>query len=73
MLKKLKNTFKVKIKLKQFNFCRGPSPADPAGSTNSMAIMVEYDSDTPHFEEEPDKVVTHLSKMKNQVNGKIKT
>ena len=30
-----------------------------------MAIMVEYDSNTPHFEEEPDKVVTHLSKMKD--------
>ena len=33
----------------------GPSPADPTGSTNSMAIMLEYDKDTPNFEEEPDK------------------
>ena len=55
---------KDKVKTVQFSV-GGPSPADPTGSTNSMAIMVEYDSDTPHFEEEPDKVVTHLSKMKN--------
>ena len=41
----------------------GPSPADPTGSTNSMAIMLEYDKDTPNFEEEPDKVISHLSKM----------
>ena len=41
----------------------GPSPRDPTGSTNSMAIMVEYDKDTPNFEEEPDKVISHLSKM----------
>lgn len=40
----------------------GPSPADPTGSTNSMAIMLEYDKDTPNFEEEPDKVISHLSK-----------
>ncbi|MDM7882365.1 efflux RND transporter permease subunit [Staphylococcus borealis] len=53
---------KDKVKTVQYSV-GGPSPADPTGSTNSMAIMVEYDKDTPNFEEEPDKVISHLSKM----------
>ena len=52
---------KDKVKTVQYSV-GGPSPADPTGSTNSMAIMVEYDKDTPNFEEEPDKVISHLSK-----------
>ncbi|MCI2933638.1 efflux RND transporter permease subunit [Staphylococcus haemolyticus] len=53
---------KDKVKTVQYSV-GGPSPADPTGSTNSMAIMVEYDKVTPNFEEEPDKVISHLSKM----------
>ena len=55
---------KNKVKTVQYSV-GGPSPADPTGSTNSMAIMVEYDKDTPNFDEEPDKVVSHLAKMKD--------
>nr|MBO1919893.1 hypothetical protein [Staphylococcus xylosus] len=51
----------------------GASPTDPTGSSNSMAIMVEYDSDTPNFEEEPDKVLQHLENISIQVIGQIKT
>ncbi|REI12726.1 AcrB/AcrD/AcrF family protein [Staphylococcus felis] len=40
----------------------GQSPIDPTGSTNNMALMVEYDSDTPHFEEEPEKVLNDIEK-----------
>ena len=52
---------KDKVKTVQYSV-GGPSPRDPTGSTNSMAIMLEYDKDTPNFEEEPDKVISHLSK-----------
>lgn len=55
---------KDKVKTVQYSV-GGPSPADPTGSTNSMAIMVEYDKNTPNFDEEPDKVISHLSKMKD--------
>lgn len=55
---------KDKVKTVQYSV-GGPSPADPTGSTNSMAIMIEYDKNTPNFEEEPDKVISHLSKMKD--------
>lgn len=39
----------------------GPSPTDPTGSTNSTALMVEYDSDTPHFDTEPERVLKHIA------------
>ena len=52
-----------KDKVKQFNIQWEVHHPDPTGSTNSMAIMLEYDKDTPNFEEEPDKVISHLSKM----------
>ena len=29
-----------------------------------MAIMVKYDSNTPHFDEEPDKVLKHIETFK---------
>ncbi len=43
----------------------GATPTDPTGSSNSMAIMVEYDSNTPNFDEEPDKVLSHIEKYKH--------
>lgn len=43
----------------------GPTPSDPTGSTNSMALMVDYDKDTPNFEEEPDKVLKHVDSFKH--------
>ncbi|RIM86504.1 efflux RND transporter permease subunit [Staphylococcus xylosus] len=55
---------KDKVKTVQYSV-GGASPTDPTGSSNSMAIMVEYDSDTPNFEEEPDKVLQHLEKYKH--------
>lgn len=42
----------------------GPTPQDPTGSTNSMAIMIKYQSDTPNFDEEPDKVLKHIETFK---------
>ena len=42
----------------------GPTPQDPTGSTNSLAIMVKYKSDTPNFDEEPDKVLKHIYQFK---------
>lgn len=39
----------------------GPSPADPTGSTNSTALMVKYDSDTPNFDTEPERVLKHIA------------
>ena len=50
----------------------GPTPQDPTGSTNSMAIMVKYDSNTPHFDEEPDKVLKHIETFKQPGDGKIR-
>lgn len=38
----------------------GASPIDPTGSTNNMALMVEYDSDTPNFDQEPERVLKHI-------------
>lgn len=52
---------KDKVKTVQYSV-GGASPTDPTGSSNSMAIMVEYDSNTPNFDEEPDKVLQHLEK-----------
>lgn len=43
----------------------GSSPVDPTGSTNSMAIMVEYDNDTPNFDVEADKVIKHADGFKH--------
>ncbi|UMT80294.1 efflux RND transporter permease subunit [Staphylococcus roterodami] len=43
----------------------GSSPVDPTGSTNSMAIMVEYDNDTPNFDVEADKVIKHVDGFKH--------
>lgn len=43
----------------------GSSPVDPTGSTNSMAIMVEYDNDTPNFDVEADKVIKHVDSFKH--------
>ncbi|WP_460374264.1 hypothetical protein, partial [Staphylococcus aureus] len=37
----------------------GSSTVDPTGSTNSMAIMVEYDNDPTNFDVEADKVIKH--------------
>lgn len=42
----------------------GASPMDPTGSTNSMAVMIEYDKNTPNFEAEPDKVLKHIASFK---------
>ncbi|HDK7616191.1 TPA: efflux RND transporter permease subunit [Staphylococcus aureus] len=43
----------------------GSSPVDPTGSTNSMAIMIEYDNDTPNFDVEADKVIKHADGFKH--------
>ena len=50
---------KDKVKTVQYSV-GGETPTDPTGSSNSLALMVEYDSDTPHFDEEPDKVLNHI-------------
>lgn len=52
---------KDKVKTVQYSV-GGATPTDPTGSSNSMAIMVEYESDTPNFDEEPDKVLKHINK-----------
>ncbi|MDH8822392.1 efflux RND transporter permease subunit [Staphylococcus warneri] len=55
---------KNKVKTVQYSV-GGPTPSDPTGSTNSMALMVDYDKDTPNFEEEPDKVLKHVDFFKH--------
>lgn len=55
---------KDKVRTVQYSV-GGPSPTDPTGSTNSLALMVQYDSNTPNFDEEPDKVLKHISKYKH--------
>lgn len=55
---------KNKVKTVQYSV-GGPTPSDPTGSTNSMALMVNYDKDTPNFEEEPDKVLKHVDSFKH--------
>ncbi|MBI5974639.1 efflux RND transporter permease subunit [Staphylococcus canis] len=40
----------------------GKSPIDPTGDTNNMALMVEYASDTPNFDEEPEKVLNDIDR-----------
>mgnify|MGYP002656262621 FL=1 len=55
---------KDKVKTVQYSV-GGSTPTDPTGSSNSMAIMVEYDSNTPNFDEEPDKVLKHINKYQH--------
>lgn len=55
---------KDKVRTVQYSV-GGPTPNDPTGNSNSMAIMVEYDSNTPHFDEEPDKVLQHIETYKH--------
>lgn len=50
---------KDKVETVQYSI-GGPTPQDPTDSTNSMAIMIKYQSDTPNFDEEPDKVLKHI-------------
>lgn len=52
---------KDRVKTVQYSV-GGETPTDPTGSSNSLALMVEYDSDTPHFDEEPDKVLNHIKR-----------
>ncbi len=47
---------KERVKTIQYSV-GGSSPVDPTGSTDRMAIMVEYDNDTPNFDVEADKVI----------------
>lgn len=54
---------KDKVETVQYSI-GGPIPQDPTGSTNSMAIMIKYQSDTPNFDEEPDKVLKHIETFK---------
>ncbi|CAL28655.1 efflux RND transporter permease subunit [Staphylococcus carnosus] len=56
---------KDKVKKVQYSL-GGASPMDPTGSTNSMAVMIEYDKNTPNFEEEPDKVLKHIATFKQE-------
>ena len=43
----------------------GASPVDPTGSTNSMALMVQYDTKTPNFDEEPERVLDYIKTFKH--------
>lgn len=54
---------KDKVETVQYSI-GGPTPQDPTGGTNSMAIMIKYQSDTPNFDEEPDKVLKHIETFK---------
>ncbi|MHD0397049.1 efflux RND transporter permease subunit [Staphylococcus simulans] len=44
----------------------GASPMDPTGSTNNMAVMIEYASDTKNFDTEPDRVLKHIADFKQE-------
>lgn len=50
---------KDKVKTVQYSV-GGETPTDPTGSSNSLALMVEYDSNTPNFDKEADKVLNHI-------------
>ncbi|MCG7338278.1 efflux RND transporter permease subunit [Staphylococcus sp. ACRSN] len=50
---------KDKVRTVQYSV-GGETPTDPTGSSNSLALMVEYDSNTPNFDKEPDKVLKHI-------------
>lgn len=64
--KQVQKYLKTKNKVKTVQYSvGGPTPSDPTGSTNSMALMVDYDKDTPNFEEEPDKVLKHVDSFKH--------
>ena len=52
---------KSKVETVQYSV-GGETPTDPTGNSKSLALMVEYQSDTPHFDEEPDKVLKHIKK-----------
>ena len=56
---------KDKVKIVQYSL-GGPSPIDPTGSTNNMAVMIEYDKDTQNFDQEPDKVLKHIEGFKQE-------
>ncbi|MCS4486007.1 efflux RND transporter permease subunit [Staphylococcus americanisciuri] len=43
----------------------GASPVDPTGSTNSMALMVQYDTETPNFDKEPQRVLNYIKTLKH--------
>ena len=59
-MRKMLKIFKTEKACKTIQYSvGGSSPVDPTGSTNSMAIMVEYDNDTPNFDVEADKVIKH--------------
>lgn len=53
---------KDKVKTVEYSV-GGKSPSDPTGTSNNMAIMVEYDKDTKNFDKEPDKVLKHIEKF----------
>ncbi|HHA7051302.1 TPA: efflux RND transporter permease subunit [Staphylococcus aureus] len=64
--KDVEKYLKQKKHVKTIQYSVGGSiPVDPTGSTNSMAIMVEYDNDTPNFDVEADKVIKHVDGFKH--------
>ncbi|PTK43273.1 multidrug transporter, partial [Staphylococcus nepalensis] len=56
---------KDKVKKVQYSL-GGASPIDPTGSTNNMAVMIEYASDTKNFDAEPDRVLKHIAGFKQE-------
>lgn len=56
---------KDKVKKVQYSL-GGASPVDPTGSTNNMAVMIEYASDTKNFDTEPDRVLKHIADFKQE-------
>lgn len=63
----LKNAEQVEDYLQKDNHVKniqysvgGASPVDSTGDTNNMALMVEYDTDTPNFDEVPEKVLNDV-------------
>ncbi|RIN49546.1 efflux RND transporter permease subunit [Staphylococcus simulans] len=56
---------KDKVKKVQYSL-GGASPIDPTGSTNNMAVMIEYASDTKNFDTEPDRVLKHIAGFKQE-------
>ncbi|PHK50223.1 efflux RND transporter permease subunit [Staphylococcus edaphicus] len=55
---------KDKVRTVQYSV-GGPTPNDPSGNSNSLAIMVAYATNTPNFDKEPDKVLQHIEKYKH--------
>ncbi|MDQ7116188.1 efflux RND transporter permease subunit [Staphylococcus simulans] len=56
---------KDKVKKVQYSL-GGASPIDPTGSTNNMAVMIEYASDTKNFDTKPDRVLKHIAGFKQE-------